>query len=370
MDGEVEALSVEALSVEALSVDALSVDALSAALRREAFTRPTGNAATTPCGIGERLAVERAGDSGRSPRDSGASMDRPSAARLTLDEEIVRALKNNEFELFLQPQIALKDFSLSGVEVLLRWRHPERGLIAPTEFLAVAEASRQICDIGHWVLRTVCENYQTWRDWMGNDSRVAVNVSPVELLDSRFLSNTLSILGSHGVLDSGVELELIETAVLANPVSARDTIRSLRRNGVRMALDDFGVGYSSLSSLRDYPFTKLKIDRSFVQHLAISYRSRTIVRSMIELGKSLQVEVNAEGVETPEQLQFLFENGCDEVQGYLFARPMPTARFRDWATGFLGKQDTGSRPMPARHTPIERAGNVLDFGKRRMASQF
>src|SRR5690606_34796988 len=121
----------------------------------------------TPCGLEEHLAVEREGGSSQSSRDSGASMERPSVARLTLEEEIARALENNEFELFLQPQIALKDFSLSGVEALLRWRHPERGLIAPAEFLAVAEASRQIRDIGHWVLRTVCENYQTWQDWMG-----------------------------------------------------------------------------------------------------------------------------------------------------------------------------------------------------------
>lgn len=284
-------------------------------------------------------------------------------------DEITRALKNKEFELFLQPQIALQNFSISGVEALLRWRHPERGLLTPAEFLPVAEASQQMVEVGRWVLRTVCENFQTWRDWMGGGSRVAVNVSPSEMLDSRFLSNTLSLFGSHDVPDSGVELELTETAVLTNPESARDTISCLRRNGIRMALDDFGVGYSSLSSLRDYPFSKLKIDRSFVQHLAISYRSRTIVRSMIELGKSLHVEVSAEGVETPEQLEYLFENGCDEVQGYLFARPMSVARFRDWASGFLGKQETDNRTVQAKRASGDAAGNVLDFGKRRVASQ-
>lgn len=128
-----------------------------------------------------------------------------------------------------------------------------------------------------------------------------------------------------------------------------------------MVLDDFGVGYSSLSSLRDYPFTKLKIDRSFIQNLTASHRSRTIVQSMIELGKSLQTRVNAEGVETPEQLQCLYELGCHEVQGYLFARPMPVARFQNWCAGFQGKHPTNRGIASAQDTSLARPGNVLDF---------
>ena len=306
---------------------------------------------------------ECAADFGRKNDDAQASVRQ---SRIKLERELGLAIENHEFELFLQPQITLKDFSLAGAEVLLRWRHPERGLISPSQFLAVAEASQQICQIGRWVLATVCANYRDWQEWMGPNASLAVNVSPVEMLHPRFLSNALSVLAANGVPDATIELELIETAVLANPETARHAITSLRERGIRMALDDFGVGYSSLSSLRDYAFTKIKIDRSFVQNLAVSERNQTIVKSMIDLGRSLQLAVNAEGVETPEQLQFLFENGCDEVQGFLFARPMPVSRFREWTAGFLGRRlvdgnaiwtDTAERD--------EDGGNVLAFSRGR-----
>ncbi len=287
----------------------------------------------------------------------------------TIENEIGPALENGQFELFLQPQIDLQHFTIAGAEALLRWRHPKRGLITPALFLPAAEASNQIRDLGRWVRRTACENFRTWRGWMGENSRIALNVSPSELLDPRFLPETLSALAAHGIPDSAIEFELLETAVLANPEAARETIHHLRRHGVRMALDDFGVGYSSLSSLRDYPFTKLKIDRSFIQNLTASHRSRTIVQSMIELGKSLQTRVNAEGVETPEQLQCLYEHGCHEVQGYLFARPMPVARFRDWCSGFQGKHPANRNTAIAQDTSGTRPGNVLDFPKGRGPAQ-
>lgn len=306
---------------------------------------------------------EGSADFGRKDDATQASVRQ---SRIKLERELRLAIENREFELYLQPQIALKDFSLSGAEVLLRWRHPDRGLIAPSHFLAVAESSQQICQIGQWVLATVCANYREWQEWMGPNASLAVNVSPVEMLHPRFLSNARSVLAANRVPDATIELELIETAVLANPETARDTIASLRERGIRMALDDFGVGYSSLSSLRDYAFTKIKIDRSFVQNLVVSERNQTIVKSMIDLGRRLQLAVNAEGVETPEQLQFLFENGCDEVQGFLFARPMPVSRFREWTAGFLGRRlvdgngigtDTAERD--------EDGGNVLAFSRGR-----
>ncbi|MCC7339479.1 MAG: EAL domain-containing protein [Bryobacterales bacterium] len=335
---------------------------LGAALRREAFSHRAARTLPEPGG--------NRGNEDHAARPSGCGSTGGPEAQIVPADEIPRALGNGEFEIFLQPQIALRNFSISGAEALLRWRHPKRGLLTPAEFLPAAEASGQMYNLGCWLRRTVCDNLATWREWMGEGSRVAVNVAPSELLDPRFLRETSSLLVSHHIPESGLEMELIETAMLANPEAARNAISHLRRNGVRMALDDFGVGYSSLSSLRDYPFAKLKIDRSFVQHLAISYRSRTIVRSMIELAKSLQIEANAEGVETPEQLQYLFENGCDEVQGYLFARPMPVARFRDWAAGFLGKHHPNNAAQVVNGGTEVLPDNVVEFGKRRRPEPF
>ena len=330
-------------------------EALRATLRREAFKQISAGVTRESGGPSRNIAAF--GHSSGSGRSTGENLPHSPAA---LEDEIGPALKNGQFELFLQPQIDLQHFTIAGAEALLRWRHPERGLLTPAVFLPAAETSRQICDIGRWVRSTVCENFAAWRGWMGAGS-IALNVSPAELLDSRFLPDTFSALAAHAIPDSGVELELVETAVLTNPELARETIQHLRRGGIRMALDDFGVGYSSLSSLRDYPFSKLKIDRSFVQSLVVSHRSRTIVRSMIELGRSLNIRVNAEGVETPEQLQYLFENGCHEVQGFLFARPMPVARFRDWVAGFQGRRQPDSADAASQAPSGTRPRNVLDF---------
>ncbi len=339
-------------------------EALSPALQRKLATRSSPSADRESDGIPRSTKIP--GHSFASGPIAGGQRSIPDAA---IEDEIGPALENGQFELFLQPQIDLHRFTIAGAEALLRWRHPQRGLLAPALFLPAAEASNQIRDLGRWVRRTVCENFQTWRGWMGESSRIALNVSPAELLDPRFLPETFSALAAHGIPDSAIEFELLETAVLANPEAANDTIQHLRRKGVRMALDDFGVGYSSLSGLRDYPFTKLKIDRGFVQHLTASHRSRTIVQSMIELGKSLQIRVNAEGVETPEQLQCLFEYGCHEVQGYLFARPMPVARFQEWCTGFQGKHPANRGMSVAQGAAGARPGNVLDFPKGRGSAQ-
>ncbi|MCZ2154263.1 MAG: EAL domain-containing protein [Bryobacterales bacterium] len=280
-----------------------------------------------------------------------------------LARAIDRALKRNEFELFLQPQIDLHTFSIAGAEALLRWRHPRFGLMLPGEFLPTAAACGQLPQIGQWVLKTVSEHAETWRGWMGSGSRIAVNVAPAEILDARFIEKLLGTLRGSGNAGCGVDLELIEAAVPPGSRTAWDSIELLRGLGFGIALDDFGVGYSSLARLRELPFTKLKIDRSFVQHLSVSYRSRVIVRSMLDLAKSLQMTVNAEGVENPEQLQFLSENGCDEVQGYLVARPMPAARFESWAAGFRG------RHTEDRCASETRVSNVLPFRKRHGASR-
>lgn len=274
-------------------------------------------------------------DDAASPADLSAGLANSPRARM--EREIDLAITRNEFELLFQPQISLENFQVSGAEVLIRWRHPSHGVIPPGEFLPVAETSGQICAIGNWVLNTVCANYAKWRAWLEPGATFAVNVSAVEFQDSRFLGNFLAILGAHQVPGCAIELEVTETALLSNPASARRSIECFRRNGLRVALDDFGVGYSCLASLRDFPFTKIKIDQSFVQHLHTSNRNRTIVRSMIELGHSIRLAANAVGVENEEQLRILYDYGCHEVQGHLLASPMPIQRFAAWVRGYQGE---------------------------------
>ncbi|MCU0226040.1 MAG: bifunctional diguanylate cyclase/phosphodiesterase [Bryobacterales bacterium] len=256
---------------------------------------------------------------------------------IPMEQELERACEQNELEIFLQPVVHLRTFQVRGAEVLVRWRHPVRGLLGPAHFLPLAESTGQVSLIGQWVLRAVCQQASHWGRLFSERARFAVNVSPVELHDDRFLANTLAILGQHSLGNAEVELEITETAVLASERKTAEVVEIFRRQGVRVALDDFGVGYSSLAHLREIPFSKLKIDRTFVHGSTASHRCRTIVRSMVELGRGLRVEVNAEGVETADQLRFLYESGCDEVQGYLFARPMPTQRFESWVAGYQGK---------------------------------
>lgn len=296
---------------------------------------------------------------------------------LSLEREIERACQEQEFELYLQPVIHLRTFAVKGAEVLVRWRHPVRGLLAPVHFLPMAESTGQISQIGRWMLNAVCSQATQWARLFAHPPRFAVNVSPVELHDHNFLSNTLGILASHTFDSAEIELEITETAVLASEQKTADVVECLRRQGVRVALDDFGVGYSSLAHLREIPFSKLKIDRTFVHGSTSSQRCRTIIRSMVELGKGLHMEVNAEGLETADQLRFLYESGCDEVQGYLFARPMPPNRFESWVAGYQGKTSGGS-PEPQsdssdasvsdQHSAPEQAeySNVLPFSRHRL----
>ncbi|MCW5962784.1 MAG: GGDEF domain-containing protein [Bryobacterales bacterium] len=270
-------------------------------------------------------------------RTPARTEDKSGARGVPLEREIERACRQQEFELVLQPIIDLRTFQVRGAEVLVRWRHPARGLLAPAHFLPMAESTGQVSQIGQWVLGEVCAKASHWARLFQERARFAVNVSPVELHDNRFLATTLGILGQHTLGNADVELEITETAVLASERKTAEVVECLRRQGVRVALDDFGVGYSSLAHLREIPFSKLKIDRTFVHGSTASHRCRTIVRSMVELGRGLRVEVNAEGVEIAEQLRFLYEAGCDEVQGYLFARPMPPHRFESWVAGYQGQ---------------------------------
>ncbi|TYL88362.1 EAL domain-containing protein [Bradyrhizobium rifense] len=247
-------------------------------------------------------------------------MEEEARSRHALEHDLRSALGANEFHLVFQPQVRLDTTELTGFEALLRWKHPSRGLVSPAEFIPIAEENGLIVPIGEWVLRTACATAASWPD-----VTVAVNLSPVQFRSRGLVSMVTSALAEAGLPPQRLELEVTETALLDDSEATIGILHQLRALGVRVSLDDFGVGYSSLSYLRKFPFDRIKIDRSFVGTLGESPESVAIVRTIASLGSVLGVETTAEGVETVEQLDFVRECGCTAVQGYYFGKPCPAA---------------------------------------------
>jgi diguanylate cyclase (GGDEF)-like protein/PAS domain S-box-containing protein len=248
-------------------------------------------------------------------------MDRRLQARRLLEIDLRKAYAQSEFELFYQPLVNLKSGRVSGFEALIRWRHPERGLVSPAEFIPVAEEIGLIVPIGEWVLHEACREAATWP----GDIHVAVNLSPVQFRSRGIVQAVLSALGCSGLAPRRLELEITESVLLGETDLNIATLHQLRSLGVRIAMDDFGTGYSSLSYLRTFPFDKIKIDRSFVREMVERPDCVAIVRAVAGLGASLGIATTAEGVETVEQLERVRAEGCTEVQGYLFSAPRPAS---------------------------------------------
>jgi len=247
-------------------------------------------------------------------------MEEQARSRHALEHDLRGALEANQFHLVFQPQVRLDSTELTGFEALLRWRHPSRGLVSPAEFIPIAEETGLIVPIGEWVLRTACATAASWPE-----VTVAVNLSPVQFRSRGLVAMVTSALAEAGLPPQRLELEVTETALLDDSAATIGILHQLRALGVRVSLDDFGVGYSSLSYLRKFPFDRIKIDRSFVGTLGESPESVAIVRTIASLGSVLGVETTAEGVETIEQLDFVRECGCTAVQGYYFGKPCPAA---------------------------------------------
>jgi diguanylate cyclase (GGDEF)-like protein len=243
-------------------------------------------------------------------------MEEEARSRHALEQDLRGALEAREFHLVFQPQMRLVSSELTGFEALLRWKHPSRGLVSPAEFVPIAEENGLIVPIGEWVLRSACATAASWPD-----VSVAVNLSPVQFRSRGLVAMVTSALAEAGLPPQRLELEVTETALLDDSEATIEILHQLRALGVRVSLDDFGVGYSSLSYLRKFPFDRIKIDRSFVGTLGESPESVAIVRTIASLGSVLGVETTAEGVETEEQLDFVRECGCTAVQGYYFGRP-------------------------------------------------
>ena len=241
--------------------------------------------------------------------------------RRSLEVDLRAALLKNEFVLYYQPILDLETEVIAGCEALLRWRHPQRGMVLPAEFVPVAEETGLINSIGEWVLKQACSDATAWP----SSVRVAVNVSPAQFRNSALPLVVVGALAESGLLAQRLELEITESVLMQNNESSLLTLHQLRELGVRIALDDFGTGYSSLSYLRSFPFDRIKIDRSFVADLLDGNEAVAIVHAILSLASSLKMQTTAEGVETAVQQRLLQAAGCDEMQGYLFSQPLPAS---------------------------------------------
>jgi EAL domain-containing protein (putative c-di-GMP-specific phosphodiesterase class I) len=247
-------------------------------------------------------------------------------ARLQLGAELRRAFEREEFRLAYQPRVALVDRSLRGAEALLRWEHPERGMVLPDEFVPVLEESGLIVAVGEWVLRRVCADIRGWSAAGRRPLPVSVNLSARQF-QSRQLDRSIRAAIDEFAVDPGlIELEITESHLMQDPEDAMRALKTLAEAGVRIAIDDFGTGYSSLSYLTRFPVSALKIDRSFVKDIEHDAHDAVIVRTIVEMAHTLGFLVIAEGVESENQLAFLHALGCEQAQGFLFSRPMTAAR--------------------------------------------
>jgi diguanylate cyclase (GGDEF)-like protein/PAS domain S-box-containing protein len=268
------------------------------------------------------MALYRAKIDGRgSYRYFEAGMDAEAQARRVLELDLRAALERSEFEVHYQPILNLSAGHIVCFEALVRWRHPQRGLVPPAGFIALAEETGLIVPIGNLVLNIACRDAVRWP----KEISVAVNLSPVQFKDRKLVGSVLSALSESGLAANRLELEITESVLLQDNAATFATLHKLRDAGIRIAMDDFGTGYSSLSYLRSFPFDKIKIDQSFVRELASSSDAMAIVRAVTSLGKSLGVSTTAEGVETNDQLLVLRSEGCSEAQGFLFGKPVPAA---------------------------------------------
>ncbi|WP_161865196.1 putative bifunctional diguanylate cyclase/phosphodiesterase [Pseudomonas yangonensis] len=252
-----------------------------------------------------------------------ASVDSEMRRRRELEKDLRDALAQNQLHLVYQPQVDYRDHRVVGVEALLRWQHPQHGFVAPDLFIPLAEQNGTIIPIGEWVLDQTCRQLREWHDQGFSDLRMAINLSTVQLHHAELPRVVNNLMQVYRLPPKSLELEVTETGLMEDISTAAQHLLSLRRSGALIAIDDFGTGYSSLSYLKSLPLDKIKIDKSFVQDLLEDEDDATIVRAIIQLGKSLGMQVIAEGVETAEQEAYIIAQGCHEGQGYLYSKPLP-----------------------------------------------
>jgi EAL domain-containing protein (putative c-di-GMP-specific phosphodiesterase class I) len=267
-----------------------------------------------------------------------ADMNARMQARRTLDLDLRKALADGEFRLFYQPLINIATRSVCGFEALVRWQHPERGMVLPADFIPLAEEIGLVVPLGKWVLQQACADAATWPHHL----KVAVNLSPVQFGCHTLVKDVAAALAAAGLAARRLELEITETAMLADTDAVLVILHQLRDLGLSIALDDFGTGYSSLSYLQRFPFHKVKIDRSFVAKLGQGGDTDTIVAAVLDLCQQLGMSTIGEGVETTAQLQHLASLHCVEAQGYLFSRPRPARDVAEMLTHLAQRELAGT----------------------------
>jgi EAL domain-containing protein (putative c-di-GMP-specific phosphodiesterase class I) len=253
--------------------------------------------------------------------------------RMELESDLRSALVNGQFFLVYQPTFDLRDMRPTGVEALIRWRHPTRGVVAPNSFIPLLESTGMIIEVGRWVLREACLQGAKWRA-SGSKVAVAVNVSAVQLDGPEFVRDVHDALAESSLDARALTLEITETTIMRDVEEARSRLALVKELGVRVAIDDFGTGYSSMAQLQGLPIDTLKIDRSFISGLTASQESKSVVHALVQLGNALSIDTLAEGIEHPHELSFLQKIQCDSGQGFLYARPLEVpaveAFLRSW----------------------------------------
>jgi diguanylate cyclase (GGDEF)-like protein/PAS domain S-box-containing protein len=247
--------------------------------------------------------------------------------RLMLKSKLRRAVEREELVILYQPKVDLRDGRIAGAEALVRWRLPGHGDIPPAQFIPLAEESNLIQEIGEWVLKRVCHDYRSWQDQVPRPGRISINLSLKQLRQAEFLTRYRSVFDDAGVAPANLELEITETTLMTEAGRTVRLLDELRKMGVYLAIDDFGTGYSSLSALQQFPVHTLKIDQSFVRHAVVSPSDAALIRTIIELGRNLELEVVAEGIESKQQLDHLRSRDCHYGQGKLFGEPMTAGEF-------------------------------------------
>ncbi len=255
-------------------------------------------------------------------------MNARAVERLSLENRLRQALQSEQLVLYYQPLIDLRSERILGAEALLRWLHPELGLLSPGDFIQLAEMLGLIVPIGQWVLNASCEQAREWHDMGYPDFRVSVNVSSRQFQHPDFVAGVTQALEESRISPGSLDLEITESSVMRDPEGSIARLQDLKKRNVRISLDDFGTGFASLNYLGLFPIDRIKLDGSFVHELPGNSNHCAIARAVIAMAHGLRLTIVAEGVETPEQLAFLRDEGCDEAQGYLFGRPLPAPDFR------------------------------------------